>query len=439
MNRILVPTLLVSLLHLLLFTAIGIAQSGSLDTTFGVGGWVTTSVNYDTASGWANHVLAQPDGKIVVAVTSRNYENTETSDFYVVRYDSNGALDASFGVGGIVRFAFSAAADGENPYALALQSDGKILVGGSVQTGGLAGLARLNGDGSLDPSFGTGGKLTFTFANRENARLTSIAVQTNGKIIVGGSSGDIKYGFARLNSNGTFDTTFNVSGKTTITGYSKSSQFLGTPSPRIAFQPDGKYVIAGGTELIRKVTLSWTVMRLNANGSLDSSFGSGGMAVTPFAGTWSMARNVSVLPDGKILAGGDWLAGGTSGNSSWVFIRYLANGQLDTSFGSGGKAIFSSPNFRRMTGMAVLADGRVVGGGFDRAPDSTNSNIMLMRILSDGSVDNSFGTIGTAYGDYGGLHDNGTSMALSPDGKYVVAGQLLGLPNALVEVSRYLP
>jgi uncharacterized delta-60 repeat protein len=162
---------------------------GCLDPTFGNGGFVSTSVNFNTAAAWATDVVIQPDNKIVVAgEVGANFDNAG-KDFYVLRYDANGGLDPAFGTGGVARIAVTAAVDGETPYALALQPDGKILVGGGVQSNALAAVVRLNADGSLDPSFGTGGKLTFQFANKESGTINSIKVQANGKIMLGGTSG----------------------------------------------------------------------------------------------------------------------------------------------------------------------------------------------------------------------------------------------------------
>lgn len=413
---------------------------GCLDPTFGNGGIVLTSFNANTISNWANDVAIQPsDGKIVAAVRIRNYENTDAADFYVLRYDTSGALDPSFGSGGVVRFAFNNIADIEAARSVAIQPDGKIVVAGAVTTNNLAAVTRLNPDGSLDTSFGTGGKTTFQFAARESAVIIRIALQSNGRIILGGQSGDGNALFARLNSNGTLDTSFNGSGKVSVSVTQKN----GTPNGAlldIAVQPDGKIVgagVKGGAN--RGPRGYWMVMRLNANGTLDNSFGSGGFVVDQFAGTWSSARNVSVLSDGRILAGGDWLV---SPNSSYVYIQYLPNGQLDPSFGSSGKSIISAGGEAGVEDMVVQSDGKIVGAGHWRDVNTSNSNVLIMRLLSNGTLDAGFGSSGVVYTDYIGFYDSGNRMAIQPDGKYVVAGEIYVSQNpsiADIGMLRYLP
>lgn len=414
-------------------------SAGCLDLTFGNSGFASVSVNNGVASGWAVDVDIQADGKIVVAVDSANVEDPNTGDWYVLRFNTDGTLDSSFGNGGVSRFAFSSTYDTASVRALRIQPDGKILVAGSPG-GGVAGLARLDANGALDASFGSGGKVSFQFANRETAFASAISVHSDGRIMVGGTSANSKFGFARFNTNGTKDTTFNSGGTLAVAVGSKNN---GGGLEDVIIQSDGKYVASGLNGSSKGKPQTWTLMRVNSNGALDSSFGSGGMAVTQFGGTWSVARNLAILPDDKILAGGDWLQGGTTGNQAYVFVRYHPNGQIDTTFGTSGKAIFNfgSSHFRRMEGMAVQADGKIVGSGWDRNPSVSDANILIMRIDSNGALDPSFGNAGVTLTDYLGRNDEGIAMAMQADGKYVVAGGLnLGSGSPWwIGVVRYLP
>lgn len=413
------------------------AQSGSLDSTFGNGGFVVTSVNFNTQAGWASDVAVQPDDKIVVLAESYNYGSTTARDFYVLRYNSDGSLDTTFGSGGVTRFAFTTTADNESPTSVALQPDGKILVGGYIHQLSIAAVARLNTDGSLDNSFGSGGKLTFQFVNRDASAVQAMAVQSDGKIILGGNSTGKKYGFARLNANGSFDTSFNGTGKLAVTHTLKSGGDGGMVD--LTIQPDGKYLASGYNGGASKTPRSWTLMRVNTNGSMDTGFGSSGTATTVFSGTtWSNARHVFVLPDGKILAGGDLLI---SPYSSWVFIRYLSNGQLDTSFGSGGKLVMPSGGSSRVEGMAIQADGKFVGSGWWRDVNVGGMDVMMMRLNPDGTVDSGFGTGGFTFTDYNGMDDAGYSMAVQSDGKFVLAGIINGYSatTSSIGLYRYLP
>lgn len=407
-------------------------SAGCLDDTFGTGGIVAASVNGGTASGWANAVAMQANGKVVVAAESKNIDNTSAWDFYVLRFDSTGLLDPTFGSGGIVRFAFSAAADHEYPNAVAIQTDGKILVAGRADANTNVGVARLNPDGTFDASFGNGGKLTFTLVARQWAVPWSIIPQADGRIAIGLNSYNTGFGFVRLNPNGSFDNTFNGNGKLVVTGKGNNTTAL----IHMVVQPDGKYVASGMLPGSKGSSGQFAVMRVNANGSLDSTFGSGGKVVTDFGGSWSAARNVAIQPDGSIVAGGDWLANG----QSYVFVRYLPSGALDPSFGNGGKVLFGSPNFRRMTGMAIQLDGKIVGSGWDRDPNTTNANVAILRINQDGTLDTGFGAGGTTLTDYAGDDDEGLGMAMQTDGKFVVAGPINGYgPATEIGLYRYLP
>lgn len=409
--------------------------AGCMDLTFGNAGFVSATVNNGVASGWATDIAVQSDGKIVVTAESANVENPEVWDSYVLRFDQNGVLDPSFGSGGIVRFRFSAA-NHEWLNAVAIQPDGKILVAGKGDN--ITTVVRLNSNGSFDPSFGAGGKTNFTLVNRKWAVPYSLLVQNDGRIVLGLNSDNKSFGFVRLTSNGAFDTTFNGTGKLVISGGKGNAT---AALIDLAIQPDGKYVASGMLPSSNGGSSQFGLMRVNANGTLDTSFGSGGKVVTNFGGTWSAGRNVAVLPDGKIIVGGDWLQGGTSGNQAYVFVRYLSNGQIDNSFGMSGKAIFNSPNFRRMLGMAVQADGKIVGSGWDRSPSVSDANILIMRIDSNGTLDPTFGNSAVTITDYLGRNDQGNAMAVQADGKFVVAGGLdLGSGSPWkIGLVRYLP
>ena len=393
-------------------------SAGCLDGYFGTDGIVITSVNSNSGNGWANAVAVQSDDKILVAADSSNRENTNTSDFYVLRYLADGTLDTSFGTGGVARVTMTAAADYERPYSLAIQSDGKILVGGIVVgKSWTAAVARLNSDGSIDTGFGTSGRVTFTYVNKENAQVNKIRVATNGAILLAGTSAG-NFGIARLLANGKFDTGFNGTGKISISvSAQKNSQDGGLSD--LVIQQDGKYLASGVSSSGPRQPRSWSLVRLNPNGTLDPGFGSGGKVTNNLGGTWSVARNLHVYADGSILAGGDRL---TSPYSTYVFIRYLSNGQPDTSFGDNGILTMEAGGASRIEGMFVEADGKIVGAGHWRDPGNTNTNVMIMRLRSDGSMDETFGTGGHTFVDINGLNDAGHDLAVQSDGKYVLAG-----------------
>jgi uncharacterized delta-60 repeat protein len=440
--------LLVSLLGLslaVLFGSISAAaqvcpgSAGCLDTTFGNSGFVSASVNSGVAAGWGNAVAIQSDGKIVVAAESANVENTSAYDCYVLRFDANGVLDPAFGNGGIVRLAFTPDADHEWLQALALQPDGKILLGAKANST-LVGIARLSADGSLDPGFGSSGKVTFNLVSRDYAIPNTIIVQNDGRLAIGLNAHNSGFGFVRLLPDGRFDTTFNGTGKLVVSpakGNSSTSALI-----YMAVQPDGKYVASGMLPGGGKGgSGQFGLIRVNANGTLDTTFGSGGKVVTDLGGTWSAARRVAIQADGKIVAGGDWLANSTSVLTSFVFARYLPNGQLDSTFGSGGKTLIgTATSYRRMLGLAIQTDGKIVGSGWDRLSTSSDGNVAILRVNADGTVDAGFGNGGMTLTDYNGMSDTGNDMATQADGRFVVAGAIRGF-NAQTSVGlyRYLP
>lgn len=390
---------------------------GCLDDTFGNGGVVTTSVNSNTSNGWANAVTVQLDDKIVVAADSNNQENSSTSNFYVLRYLPDGTLDTGFGNGGVARITMTTAADYERPYAVALQADGKILVGGIIvgKTWSAA-VARLNTDGSLDSTFGTGGRVIFTYVNKEQARVNKIRVESTGSIVLGGTSGG-NFGIAKLTPSGNFDTGFNGTGKISVSVSAPKSSKDGGFSD-LVIQPDGKYLASGLSSSGPRQPRSWSLVRLNPNGTLDLNFGSNGKLTHNLGGTWSNPRNLHVYNDGTILAVGELLI---SPYSTYVLIRYLSNGQLDTSFGTNGMLMREAGGASRIEGLIVEGDGKIVGAGHWRDPSNSNTNLVIMRMHADGSMDESFGTGGSTFIDLNGLNDAGHDLAVQ-SGKYLVAG-----------------
>jgi uncharacterized delta-60 repeat protein len=342
----------------IIFTAtaiIGNAQtcpgfSGCLDETFGFGGKVTTVLNFGNGSGWANAVAIQPaDGKIVVAAESGG----TSGDFYVLRYNMDGSIDSTFGSGGFTWFNFTTdTTDKESARAIAIQPDGKIVVGGYIPATKSSGIARLNSDGSLDSSFGTNGKTTLSYARNEPAQTRAIVIQPNGYIAVTGNSNNNSFAFARFKPNGALDTSFNGTGKLVV----KVSP-SGSTAIDMKIQPDGKLVAAGSGAAKGSRTM-FALMRVNTNGTLDTSFGTGGKVFTDINGAPSMATSISLNSAGRIVTGGFLYA---TGVEYFTFARYLPNGQLDGSFSSGGKFTLALPGLNRIWGVVIQTDGKSLG------------------------------------------------------------------------------
>jgi uncharacterized delta-60 repeat protein len=369
-------------------------SDGSLDSTFGSGGKVTTDFG---GNDQAVAVAIQPDGKIVaVGATCANATQGcdvltgSGYDFAIARYNSNGTLDSSFGSGGKVTTDFHGGMDIAT--SLVIQADGRIVVAGSACTdssmmcalsGGVQfALARYNSDGSLDSSFGTGGKITTTVRNFGS--ILAVALQTDGKLIAAGlafGQSDSDFELVRYNSDGSLDSSFGAGGKVnTDFNSSGSGSGLNDAAVGLAIQQDGKIIAAGASETnTPDFFYNWSIARYNQNGSLDASFGIGGKVSTGLSGNDDQAGSVMIQPDGKILVGG--MAGGfvtistnslsvidqgSTMGSDFALVRYNTNGSQDTSFGTGGKVttdFFGSSDAARF---ALEPDGRVVAAGFAR-------------------------------------------------------------------------
>lgn len=328
---------------------------GSLDTGFGTNGVVT--YDFDGFPDRARAIALQQDGKIVV-VGESNVNSAQ--NFGLVRYNADGTLDAGFGTGGSVFTDF--AGNNDYAYAVAIQPDGKIIVAGDVGIGGLFyfGLARYNSNGSLDGTFGTGGK---TF-NLPNGSANSLAIQSNGKIVAAGTvstgGSDPDFAVARYNSDGSLDTTFNGTGEVT-TNFSGTSDSLAG----LALQSNGKIIVAGSA-LINGTT-DFALIRYNSDGSLDTAFGTNGKVSTDFALQADSATSVEVQADGKIVAAGLATISTDPGDSA--IARYNPDGTLDAGFGANGKVTIDfASSYDTASDIAIQADGKIVIAGTATAP-----------------------------------------------------------------------
>lgn len=408
MPRMSVRPRIAALLALLLAPGAVRANSGDLDPTFGTGGKVTTSFGLQDV---ANAVLVQPDGKVVAAGFTANQLNY---DFALARYNGNGSLDTTFGTGGKVTTPIGSLVD--DARALARQPDGKLVAAGYTSNGGLGSgdfaLVRYNADGSLDTTFGTGGKVTTPIGSETDVAL-AVVVQPDGKIVAAGRASfgpgsDSDVALARYDSNGSLDATFGTGGIVmTSIGIDHDE------AEALVLQSDGKLVAAGKT-FDPSVGTDIALLRYNTDGSLDTTFGTGGI-VTTSIDTSDEATALVVQPDGKLV-----VAGGTSGVGSPDFIlaRYDATGSLDGSFGTGGTVRTPIGCCGEYASALVLqADGKLVAAG----SAGSGTDFALARYMPNGSLDATFGTGGVVTTSFGG-EDYPFALAIQADGKLVAAG-----------------
>jgi uncharacterized delta-60 repeat protein len=319
-----------------------------------------------------------------------------------------GALDTSFDSDGKVTTDFGGI---DQSFGLAIQPDGKIVAAGFSWSDGFTGIDfaidRYNPDGSLDTNFDSDGKVTTDFgASFETA--WSVAIQPDGKIVAAGSMGDAfdeDFALVRYNPDGSLDTSFGGGGMVT-------TSFGGFEFERafgVAIQPDGRIVAAGfsGSD--------FALARYKRDGSLDNSFDSDGKVTTVF-GHASVAFGVAIQPDGRIVA-----AGGQSlpFNANFALARYKRDGSLDNSFDSDGKVITDFGSEDSARSVAIQPDGKIVAAGH------AEEHFALARYSRDGTLDTSFDSDGKATTDFGTV-GSAYGVAIQPDGRIVVAGSISG-------------
>ncbi len=356
--------------------------SGELDRSFGQNGVVLTDFGQTDQ---ARAVALQPDGKIVVAGTSYHLEGDPMLgrfyySFALARYNADGSLDQSFGFGGKMRADtqhFDSNGRRDGAYAVAIQHDGKILVGGE----GI--LLRYHSNGSFDASFGV-----------RLIRLVAldIAIQSDGKIIVAGKQGPFGGDptvVARFNGDGGVDSSFGIDGQVVDSS--------GFGALEVEIQPDGRIVAAGYRNSAS--TSTSRVLRLLPDGSRDFSFGAAGVADHPLRGVSDFDIGLALQQDGKVVIGG-----------AGDLLRLNVDGTLDSTFGSGGRVVQQIT----MYSLAVQPDGKLVAA--DRV-------FRVARFNADGSADVSF------HGDgMNQICDGGRAvsrrMALQSDLGIVVVGEI---------------
>lgn len=398
----------------LLFTAIyfsllslyaNAAVPGDLDPTFGSGGKVVDATFGDRARG----VAIQSDGKIVVV---SEWSGPVFEDgFVLVRLHPNGSLDTTFGVGGRVFHS-----PWFKPQSIAIQPDGKIVIAGnSAPPGGGGGgvLVRYNPSGSIDSTFGTDGHVA------AGLLPTSVAIQTNGRVVVGGSTSN---GFAigRYNPNG--------SGVDILTTPGSGTAYS------VAIQPDGRIVAGGGFAGDGEY---FSLVRYNPDGSLDTTFGGDGR-VTTFV-QYGAAYSLAIQPDGKIVAAGySCFSCGEPGWGAFSVIRYNTDGSLDTTFDSDGIVETVISGIDIAYSVAVQADAKIVAAG--SCYGCQTWDFAIVRYNPNGSLDNTFGAgNGIKTVDFSYTYDEGLGMAIDDQGRAIIVGfSYLDLSTAVPAIARIL-
>jgi uncharacterized delta-60 repeat protein len=387
------------------FAVVRFNSDGSPDTSFDGDGKLVTSVSSGDSSAYATAI--QADGRIVAAGFSDSFI-AGTQDFTIVRYNPNGSLDTSYDGDGKTISGIGSRSSSSR--ATAIQTDGKIVVVGNGSNGSNKDFAvvRYHRNGSLDSSFDGDGRVLTDFLNYFDS-ATSLAIQADGKIVVGGSARGGS-ALARYNTNGSLDTTFDGDGK--IIGSTLVSIFA------VAIQANGKIVTAGYGS--NSLNLDFGLVRYNTDGSLDPSFDGDGNVLTDFSGRSDGAIAMIIQANGKIVAAGS-SSDGT--NDDFALARYNTDGSLDTSFDDDGKVLTDfSGNSNSLKAMALQADGKIVVAGADF--DGSNNDFAIAKYNADGSLDASFDGDGKVTTSLSSAYDIANSVAVQTDGKIIAAGYI---------------
>lgn len=384
------------------------SQPSGLDPTFDTDGKVTTNFGGNDTG-----MAIQPDGKIVMVGGS-------TSDFVMARYNTNGSLDTSFGTNGLVTHNMLTGTAEEIARAVAIQSDGKIIVAGHTGQFGRPGrpagnrfdhaVVRYNANGSVDTTFGAGG-----VASALIGRIFAMALQPDGGIIVVGDAPQPEdMMVARYNPNGNLDLTFGEGGFR-LFDFDLTAEL----AENVAVQSNGSIVLSGPhTKVGETVREQHTaVIRLDAGGDPDDSFGADGVVILD---NLRVSDGVAIQSDGRVVLVGD--TDGASANAPrFATTRLNTNGTPDNSFGTGGTVVTDiTTRGDTARSVALQADGKIVVAGSSN--NQVNPNFAAVRYNANGTPDASFATASILSVDFFGFTDSAENVAIQGDGKIVLGG-----------------
>jgi uncharacterized delta-60 repeat protein len=348
-----------------------------------------------------------------------------------------GSLDDCFGLGGITSNSFELYIPNSNDVISAIEQkkNGKTIVAGTTYTSNgesrSFAIAQYNLDGSLDNDFGAFGKLT-TVVSPFDASATSLAIQSDGKIIAAGyqfgfNNSNYDFLVIRYNSDGSLDTSFD--GDSFMIGYPGNGKVVTSIGPSngisrdqafaVSLQTDEKIVVAGFT--FNGLVLDWALARYNTDGSLDNTFDGDGKLITDLGSADDVATSITIQSDNKIIVAGRYATnyGLYGAISDFALARYNTNGSLDNTFDSDGKltTAFSVGSNDKIDDVKVQQNGKIVVSGF------SNTNLALARYNTNGSLDNTFDSDGKLITSLNAsLYYGSITLSLQRDEKIVASG-----------------
>lgn len=350
-------------------------------------------------------IIKQSNGKIIVCGGGNNM-------VILARYNPDGTLDPSFGTGGISNSSPSVLSG----IRLATQKDGKIVVAGTVGTGTstMFAVCRFDSLGAPDLSFGSNGFIAINFNIGLNVADTpwALAIDDNDVIYVAGqTSNGVDNDFAVTKvMNGAIVTSFGTNGMATYDFFTGNDVATG-----IGFLPNGNIVVGGRS--FNGANNDFAMISIDTNGVLDPNFGVGGTVRADYGNTNNFSDALAVTESGLIL-----LAGGSNNSSDVAIARFLSNGTLDTSFGNGGFTVTNCNGSESAKDIALQKDGKIILCG--ETGNGANYRFLVLRYTADGVLDNSFSQNGWAIIDAPINGDNyfGEGVAVLDNGKIAVAG-----------------
>jgi len=371
--------------------------SGDLDTTFGGDGVITATIGLTSSYDQLKALAQQSDGKILAGGTS-------DSLITLCRYNANGALDATFSDDGIVTSTLGSAIN-----ALDIQTDGKILAAGSYSNGGI--LLRYTITGTLDTEFGANGVVTATILNSTYG--FGVKVQADGKILMAGdgyNGSNYDFWLCRYTSSGVLDTDFSTDGVVTATIGALDERY-----PVLAIQPDNKILLSGNSDGY------FALFRYDTDGAPDTTFSSDGVVTAIIGDGMSMNMRLGMVlqPDGLIVLGGH----ATNGSKvDFGLCRFTITGTLDAGFGTNGAvtSTIGAGTYDLIYGLALQSDGKIVAAGFAENAAS-DEDFALARYNTDGTLDTTFGANGKVITSIN-KDDEAFAILIQPDNKIVVGG-----------------
>jgi uncharacterized delta-60 repeat protein len=396
------------------------SQSSPLDISFGTHGSTIFNVtsNFDTH----NNIAVQSDNKIILATAKVSWETGMNYDFCLIRYNSNGTIDSTFGNGGMVQTELGSIED--FAYNVVIQPDDKIIVVGTTGTYVDRDFAvvRYNPDGTLDADFGNNGIVKKNSLYYDDI-LYTVAIQSDGKIIAGGV-GNTKAYLIRLESNGTMDDSF---GNLGIVNFSLAEYTLVYD---IHILESGKIMVAGQ---LGGSGAHGFVARLNNNGSIDNTFGTNGSYIIHFV-IPEFINTIFVQNDGKILVGGcrGYMIGSYP-TTDFLVLRLLENGTLDNSFNDLGVLTINFDNKAENCNKILTDnDGNIFAVGYSDNLQLPKSDFAVAKILPNGTLDASFGIEGKIITDFGSSNDKIQGALIDATNRLVVSGIWGDSSNAII-------